>query len=211
MTVTITSISALSGGSEIALTVRISDGERFETRTLVLLARQYAELRPEKGDIDCDRFELLLAEAEVCSAVKRGMYILGFGACSEKRLVLKLRSKGFSREAATSAAAKLLELGYINEADDAQREAQRCLKKHWGRRRIAAALCEKGYPKDAVASALEELEDVDFVGNCAELIAAKFGGCLQDAEEKRRIVAALVRYGYSSSEIKEAFERLAND
>ena len=210
MTVTITSISALSGGAEIALGVRISEGERFETRTLVLLARQYAELRPERGDIDCDRFELLLSEAEICSAVKRGMNILGFGACSEKNLVLKLRSRGFSRDAASSAARYLSELGYIKETDDALREAQKCLRKLWGRRRIAAALCEKGYTKDALSAALDELEDVDFAKNCAELIETRFRGLPEDADDRRKLVASLTRYGYSSAEIKEAFLKLSN-
>ena len=210
MTVTITSISALSGGAEIALSVRISEGERFETRTLVLLARQYAELRPEKGDIDCDRFELLLAESEICSAVKRGMNILGFGASSEKNLVLKLRSRGFSRDAATSAARYLSELGYIKETDDALREAQKCLRKLWGRRRIASALCEKGYTKEAVSAALDELRDVDFAGNCAELIETRFRGLPENGDDRRKLVASLTRYGYSSTEIKEAFGRLGD-
>lgn len=210
MNVTITSISALNGGSEVALTVRIEEGEHFETRRLVLLARQYAELRPEKGDIDCDKFEVLQSAAEICSAVKRGMYILGYGACSAKQMLIKLRSKGFSRESATSAAEYLCELGYIKEIDDAQREAQKSLKKHWGKRRIAAALIEKGYTREAVAEALDSLDEVDFAELCAELISQRYRGVPGDVDERRKLVASLLRYGYSSSEIKEAITRLGD-
>lgn len=211
MNITITSISALSGGAEVSLAVRIQDGERYKERTLVLLARQYAELRPAKGDIDCERFELLLAEAEICSAVKRGMYILGYGACSEKNMALKLRTKGFSKNAAARAAEYLVQLGYINEAEDALREAERCLKKGWGKRRIASALYEKGYSHEASEEALSEFDNIDFSKICAELILKKFKGLPEDISERRRLMASLLRYGYTSGEIKNAFTKLSKD
>ena len=211
MKITITSISALAGGAEVSLTVRISDGERFETKTLVLLARQYAELRPAKEDIDCEKFELLLSEAEICSAVKRGMNILGYGACSEKNMALKLRSKGFSKDTAARAAEYLRQLGYINEVEDAAREAERCLKKGWGRRRIASALFEKGYSHEAAEKVLSALDEVDFSDICAQLVLKKFRGIPEDISERRKLTASLVRYGYTSGEIKNAFKRLSND
>ena len=206
MTVTITSISALNGGAEVSVSVRLSEGENFEKRQLLLLSRQYAELRPEKGEIDIESFERLLAESEVCAAVKRGMNILGYGACSEKNMTLKLRSKGFSRETAQRAAEYLCELGYINEREDARREAERCVKKYWGRKRIAAALYEKGYSEGAVSRALEALDEYDFSKICAELIKRKFKSVPEDRDEQRKLFASLLRYGYSSSEIKNAFE-----
>ncbi len=211
MTLEILSISALNGGSEIALTVRISDGENSEKRTLLLLTAQFAELRPEKGEISEERFDELSAAALVCSAVKRGMNILGYGACSEKNMRLKLRAKGFSPDAAESAAEYLRKLGYINEENDAAREAEKALAKGWGRRRIAAALYEKGYSESATRKSLETLEDVDFNQRCAALIQKKFKGLPEEINERKKLFAALMRYGYSASEIKNAFYIIDNN
>ncbi|MBO5416543.1 MAG: regulatory protein RecX [Clostridia bacterium] len=205
MTVTVTSVRAINGGSDIVLSVCLSDGEHSEKRELVLLSRQYAALRPEKGEISEESFDELSEAAEICAAVKRGMNILGYGACSEKNMRLKLRSKGFGAEVAASAAEYLVELGYINEEKDAEREAERCVGKYWGRRRIAAALYEKGYSEAAVRGAIESLGEVDFEGRCVSLIEKKFRGLPEDANEKKKLFASLLRYGYSPSEIKNAF------
>ena len=206
MTLKITSITAINGGAEVCIGVGIEEGENSEKRQLLLLSRQYAELRVQKGEISPELFDRLLEASEICAAVKRGMNILGYGACSEKNMTLKLRSKGFSRESAESAAGYLCELGYINERDDALREAEKCIKKHWGLKRIAAALYEKGYSSDAISLALEELEGYDFSDSCAELIRKKFRALPDDRETQKKIFANLLRYGYTSSEIKKAFE-----
>lgn len=204
MTVTVTSITAKNGGAEFYVRVRISNGESSETRELFLLARQYAELRPERGEISEELFDELAAASEVCSAVKRGMYILGYGACSGKNMVNKLRAKGFDKETAIEAAEYLCELGYINENEDAAREAERALKKGWGRRRIAAMLCEKGYCSEAVENAMDSLREYDFSSACAAVVRKKFGSVPKDCEQRKKIFAALTRYGYSSTEIKNA-------
>ena len=208
MTINIASITAKNGGAELCVRVRISNGENSETRELFLLARQYAELRPQKGEISEDFFEELVSASNVCSAVKRGMYILGYGACSGKNMILKLRSKGFNRETATAAAEHLCELGYINESEDAAREAEKALKKGWGRRRIAAMLCEKGFCGEAVENAMESIGDYDFSSACAAVVRKKFGSVPEDSEGRKKIFAALLRYGYSSAEIKNAFSML---
>ncbi len=209
MTAELTSISAINAGAEIVLEIKLVEGDNFEKRKVILLARQYAELRVHKGEIDQESAEQLFFEGEVCAAVKRGMNILGYTSCSQKNMALKLSSKGFSRDIALRAAKYLAELGYINEGDDASREAERCLRKLWGRKRIAATLYEKGYSEGAVRLALSELEKYDFTEPCAQLIKRKFKALPDDREGQRKLFASLVRYGYSSSEIKKAFEILA--
>lgn len=211
MRIEILSISASNGGADIVLAVRLSDGENSEKRSLVLLARQFAELRPEKGEISEERFDELSEAAEICAAVKRGMNILGYGACSKKNMRLKLCSKGFAAGVAESAAEYLEELGYINEKKDASREAERCIVKYWGRRRIAAALYEKGYSESAVRGAIESLVGVDFEERCVTLIKKKFRYLPKETNERKKLFAALLRYGYSSSEIKNAFCIIENE
>ena len=209
MTAEVTSIFAINSGAEIVVEIKLFEGENFEKRKVILLARQYAELRIHKGEIARESAEELLLEGEVCAAVKRGMNILSYGACSEKNMALKLSSKGFERDIAFRAAKYLVELGYINEGEDAVREAERCLKKCWGIKRIAAALYEKGYSESAVRLAISELEEYDFTELCVALIERRFGEIPDGREEQRKLFASLVRYGHTPSDIKKAFSIVA--
>jgi SOS response regulatory protein OraA/RecX len=49
---------------------------------------------------------------------------------------------------------------------------------------------------------------VDFAANCAELIRSRYGELPTSPDERRKLYAALSRYGYSSSEINSAMEML---
>ena len=52
------------------------------------------------------------------------------------------------------------------------------------------------------------LEDVDFSQNCAALIKKHYGEVPTDADENRRMIASLSRYGYSIGEIRDAIRLL---
>ena len=57
------------------------------------------------------------------------------------------------------------------------REAERCVAKEWGKRRIVGALRAKGFSDAAIKNALNELEDagVDYVELCVRRIRKKVG------------------------------------
>ena len=187
----------------------------LKKQKLTLLLKQYAELNIKKGAISRLRFDEIAYAANICSAYKKGLFLLGYGACSEKNLSYKLKNKGFENDVCTEAVAMLLSEGYINEDNDSVREAQRCLTKLWGRKRIVSHLYSKGYSDDAVHCALEYLEDIDFVENCKRLISKSYkrqlASCKNDRAQKARLIAALQRMGYSFSEIKEASATFAAD
>ena len=209
MKIEITSISARDSGTLVCVGVKLSSGENSEIRELLLLTSQYAELGVVQGEINEERFDTLLFAAKLCSAVRRGVSALGYGACSKKELARKLAAKGVSREMANGAAEYLERMGYINECDDAARFAERSLEKYWGRRRISAELYAKGYCADAVEYALDSLEMTDFSELCAEYIMKKYKGVPETPEGRKKLYSALMRMGYSSSEIKEAFRALS--
>ena len=208
MTISVRSVSARNGGSEAVVKVRLSSGDNFEDKVFVLSMQSYAELRVGKGEISEENFDELQRAAEIYSALKRGMNILGYGSCSGRNLVLKLRSKGVSRDVAQEAAKLLCERGYINEREDACREAERCLKKHWGARRIEAQLHSKGYSCEAIDAAMDSLVEVDFATLCAELISKRVGKIPEAEGDKRKLFSSLARYGYTPSEIKNAIEKI---
>ncbi len=211
MKIEITSVSARDSGALICVSVRLSSGENFEIRELLLLPSQYTELGVAEGEIGEERFDGLLAAADLCSAFRKGLSLLGYGACSKKELSRKLSQKGVARQLASGAAEMLERMGYINEREDSVRIAERCVRKYWGLRRIRAELYSKGYGDIATQSAVDSLDEIDFSELCAEYIVKKYKALPEAPEGRKKLFAALMRMGYSSSEIKEAFRVLLRE
>lgn len=205
MKIEITSVSARDGGALICLAVALTDGENVDRREFLLLSSQYTELGVAKGVIDQTAFDEISEASELCLAVRRGMNILGYGAVSKKVLTKKLILRGVARESASGAAEMLERMGYINESEDAARFAERGLRKYWGLRRISSELISKGYEHSALRSAIESLEGVDFSALCEEYIHKKYRALPDTPEGRKKLYAALLRMGYTSSEIREAF------
>ena len=215
MIIKISDLRPLNLGSEICVCINIKNAEYSEIRRLVILSEQYAEMKLTKGEIDAERFDEIEEASKICSAYKKGLFLLGYGASSEKKLHYKLRTKGFDNEISSRAVKMLAKKGYIQEENDAEREAERCLSKLWGKKRILTHLYSKGFSDSAVKKAALLLEEVDFAENCKEIILkshmAQFKEAISDPNETNKLVASLVRMGYSFSQIREASERIASD
>ena len=215
MRITISALVALNSGNEICVYAEISNGENTERKKLVLLTEQYSLLKIKKGEITSDQFDEIERASLICSAYKKGLNLLGYGACSEKSLYYKLKTRGFENDICSEAVAKLSQCGYINESNDARREAERCIAKLWGRKRIISHLYSKGFGDEAVKDVYDLLAETDFTENCKKLILRDHKRQLalaeSDEKEKQKLFAALVRMGYSFSEIKEASAGITAD
>lgn len=211
MQITITDLRALDGDSLVAVHVLIlsEDGER-DSRVYHILPEQYAAMRLTVGNMNCETVDALEHSARLCEAIRKGVHLLSYGAQSEKTLKQKLRARGISPNLAAEAADYLARRGLMNESEDALRLAQNCRRKHWGMRRILSHLFEKGYSESIVHAVQAELEEVDFVPDCVVLIRAKYG-LPETKEERQKTIAALMRYGYSMSEIRCALETVARE
>lgn len=212
MTVSIVSLAA-RGEGEISVAFEIRSGEHCQREQFLITAELCAELGLRVGACGPDCYDAVSRGAELCSAIKRGLYLLGYGSCSERALQRKLVGKGFSSEIASEAVAELCQRGYLDPRSDAAREAERCVAKLWGRRRIVATLYRKGYDQEVVEYALACLEDdgVDFAQLCAERLRRASGALPTDADDRRRLIASLERNGFSFSEIREAFSIVAQE
>ena len=208
MTVPVLSVT-VRGENEIAVTFEISEGEFSQKETFLLSVRRFADLGISVGECDRDCYDRVAESSEIHGAVKKGLSLLSFSRCSKKALVRKLFLKGFSKERALRAVEELEQDGYIDERADALREAEIGVGKLWGEARIRQKLYEKGYSDEAVSAALYSLEDsgVDFSEVCAERLRRTVDGIPKDPKERQRLVASLVRYGFSTSQIREAFRR----
>ncbi len=208
MTLNIIGISSRAAGEEICVTLELTgEGEgQVQRESFVISSRQYLMLCPQKGECSMEIYDEIAHAAQVFSALKRGISVLSFGTCSEKALIAKLRSKGFDRGIAEEAVGELVSRGLLDAKSDAYREAQKQAAKLWGEKRIVAELYAKGYSGEAIAEAMSALADdgVDYIANCRALIDKKYGEFPTEQSARQKAISALIRYGYTTSEIKNA-------
>lgn len=191
-------------GKEVEITVETSEVYKMNTYRYTLSREAWERLALAEGEISREDMKALLYEEEKYRATKKAFDILAFGRNSARTLALKLRHRNFSPRICDEVAALLKEKGYIREDEDVVREAEACVNKYWGMRRILMHLHQKGYDNDAIGVAKEYLAEVDFVELCADLIRKEFGTLPKEEAERNRVIASVVRYGYSMTEIKNA-------
>jgi SOS response regulatory protein OraA/RecX len=127
---------------------------------------------------------------------------------SLKALYRKLIVKGFSKEAGREAIEIVRLRGFVDEEDIALRRAELMVGKLWGRTRILKKLFEEGFPGKVIEHVSESLEDIDFAENCARAIEKKYSFIPKERQERDKMYAALIRLGYSSSDIKRAMANI---
>ena len=196
----ITHVTPMDGGEWVSVTVKIGK----ERKHFRLLTEQYAALRPVVGVVPPEMLEDLETAEKLCDAIRKGAELLGYGAVSKRRLTQKLTARGFDCDTAEAAVSYLCERGLLPEEDDAVRFAEQGVRKLWGPRRIRDDLFARGFPSEAISIAMDHLEDVDFVENCGRVIVKKYGGIPKDRGEIKKMIAALMRLGYTSDQIREA-------
>lgn len=205
----ITKVEPIEFGFKISL--MLTETDRFE---FILSPEQYKEHGSLAGDvIDEEEMQSLREDMQFYSAVRRAYDILSYGENTKNQLVYKLVKKGFKRPLALRVAEYMKEKGYIDEREQLlSYSLQLAEKKHYGRERILAEVMKHGFSRDYVESILmESLKEVDFVENCAYLIRRKYGQIPRDIAEFKKMIASLVRYGYSITEVKLAVRRVSKD
>ena len=144
-------------------------------------------------------------------AIQKGLDILTRGDLSARRLAEKLMEKGYDRDTALHATRYLLEKGDLRERETACRFAEQGMRKGWGPRRISEDLRAKGFAPKALQSALDSLEDVDWVKACLLVMTKRYGAPPEDAHGRQKLTAALFRLGYDPETVRSAMERAMRD
>ena len=141
--------------------------------------------------------------------IASAMNILVYASNTEKRLREKLLRKGYSQSDVDTAVDYCKGKGYVNDSSQLIYTAQVIAgSKLYGKRRLVVELYKKGFRREDIAALDYDELDIDFPANCAALRcrAAK----LRTPQEKRefvpdrKIMGAMVRYGYSVSEVRDA-------
>ena len=204
MKIEIVSSLAVHEGREVELVIETSEVYKRNTYRYTISREAYDRLGLADGEISREDMKALSYEEEKYRATKKAFDILAFGRNSARTLALKLRHRNFSPRICDEVVELLKEKGYIREDEDVIREAEGCVEKCWGMRRILMYLHEKGYDNNAITVAREYLSEVDFIDTCVQLIRSKFGTLPKEESERNKVISALIRYGYSTTEIKNA-------
>ena len=212
MTFEITAVRSAPNDS-VAVEITVGNGENSCKETFVISARTHADMHIYKGSCTQELYDTLELESKIHAAFLRGVYILGFGNCSEKMLLSKLIQKGFDKESCSMAITRIRERGYIDDRSGAIREAEKCAQKLWGTNRIRADLIQKKYSSEDIDAAIFALEDaqIDFEESCAKLIDKKYPALPTERTEIQKLIASISRYGYSISQIKSAYATVSHE
>lgn len=142
--------------------------------------------------------------SEYSRARKRAMYLLGARDYSSSALKEKLLNN-YSEETAERVVADMKSYGFLDDEEYARKLASSLVRgKKYGFYRAKTEMKRKGVDDLAAERALSEYEKEDYSEQLVSLIEKKYGDRIQDRDDRRRTVSALVRRGYGFSEIKTA-------
>ncbi|MBO5312604.1 MAG: RecX family transcriptional regulator [Clostridia bacterium] len=186
--------------------IKSTMGTNFE---MLVSNEQYERFDIEEGEIIDDKRFLEIREEMLFDNARRAAFsILSCGENNKKSLIIKLQKKGFSYELCKNMADYMEHRGYIDEKKQIGLLCDGYLKKKYGKLKIINELVTKGYLREDVIEYVQsELKDVNFAENCAYIIENKFMPLPSvTSDEFKRMMGALMRYGYNIGDIKEAIK-----
>lgn len=147
-------------------------------------------------------------------AFNSAMFSLDMRDHSEREIRQKL-SRKYDEKSVDTAVEKLLDLGLVNDRRYAELLTRELFeRKKYGKNRVRSELFRKGIASDIINEVLEEYEnenEPDNVQTIVDIIRKKYYNKLIDEKSRQKVVAALVRLGYSFSDIRQAMREFSSD
>lgn len=156
-------------------------------------------------EYDEEDFEEILSDSEYNIAKNRAFNILEYRAHTEKELFDKLCQKT-DEDTANAVVEKMRDIGLVNDRALLKDKLENLLNvKKYGTTRAINELCLKGFDRDEIKETIEEMEYDEYSTVC-EIIEKKYLEELTEGDIKTRqkVVAALMRRGFSYDDIKSA-------
>lgn len=177
---------------------------------LKITEQELLDFRFRAGDeLNEETLERLKAAAGLSNTRAAAADLVGKRAMSRRDLERKLREKGAGEAEARYAAEWLEAIGAIDDAEYAAALVRHYGGMGYGPARVREKLYEKGVPRELWEDALEELPENG--GQIDAFLASRLRGREPDEKEKRRLTNALLRRGFSWSEVKAAWRRLGEE
>lgn len=138
-------------------------------------------------------------------AKERALYLLDERDYSYVELFRKLE-RNYDEDICYEVLNRLVELGCINDRRYALKLAEYlCVTKKHGYYRAREEMRQRGIPNELIDEALAEFED-DTLERLVSLVERKYAKYLTDEKGKNKVKSALVRLGYSFSDINAVLE-----
>ncbi|MBR5203253.1 MAG: RecX family transcriptional regulator [Clostridia bacterium] len=168
----------------------------------------YSEKFRNYKEINEEELTELLNAVSFRRAYNKGLDFLSRRPFGTKELIKKLCEKGHEKECAEKACERLLELGLLDDEDYARILANDLLeRKNYSVKRIKQELSFRGIDRDIIENTVDLLDN-DPVPRIIILIKKKYINKINDEKGRRRTVDALMRLGYSYSDIKTALNTI---
>ncbi len=181
--------------------------ELAEAKYLISLADLERGGFTEGTELDEKTVNFLESAHEKLACIKKAFVYLSYRALSVRAIREKLKKASFGAKAIDSAIELLVDRGYLDDmalcAETARLLAD---AKSFGPSRLRTELYAKGFDRDCIDAALEELS-FDDAEPLHELIRKKFPNYVDgNYDTRRKIVAYLSRMGYGYDLINNALE-----
>ncbi len=154
-------------------------------------------------EIDEEQYKILADKIAKRRCFNRALNILSRRDHCEKELFNKLmRADG--NEAAADAIERVKSLGYINDERYAQNFAEElATRKGYGLRAIRSELIRRGIDRETADNTINSIT-LDENDSIRVLLEGKFSRKLNTEKGKKQVFSALMRLGYSYSDIRNA-------
>ena len=157
-------------------------------------------------DLTADLVVQLQEAARRSETKLRAAHISSSRMLSKKELTDRLRRKGAKPEEAAAAAERMEELGAVNDGAYAGVVARHSAAMGYGRGRVEQELYRRGIPRELWGEALEELPNA--ADAIRHFLQSKLKGRAPERTEMKKLSDALLRRGFSWSEIRPVLNEL---
>lgn len=165
---------------------------------------------PDGTDIDDDEWEELQLKINYRKAFNKCADLLSRRSHSVKELREKLL-KTVDERSADLAIEKYIELGYLNDEEFAKGYAEHLFNtKNYSRYQVKQELIKKGIDGQIISNIIDDNE-TDAAESIIRIINKLYLTKLRAEGGKEKVIAALMRRGFSYSDIKEAFIRIEDE
>lgn len=196
-------VTALKQMKKAITAVTLEDGSEL------LLDSELIIIENIKIGSEIDDVDNLKYLSDYKRAKSRALWYLSRGDLSEKALYDKLVRGEFSERASRDAVERMKELGLVNDEAYATRIAEYLKNCGISKREAEYKMISRGIPRD-IAHALLESEE----NECEKikyLLEHKYANKLSDEESVKKVFAALIRKGFSYSDVKSALREYSEE
>ena len=181
--------------------MRFSDGS-----TLRLYRQTLEDFALYNGqEFTVEEYSALKTAASRMSAKMRAVRTVAASSVSKAELERRLIHKGEDPDHAKDAVLWMQDLHLIDDKETAKQIVNRCISKGYGKERAKQALYEKRIPKAYWDEVLVEYPDQ--TDRLLEFLENKLGAS-RDRKEVRKATDALMRRGFTYSQIRQALHAL---